>query len=277
MPFINSVRGSFGPQGAFGSNKLNATGGTSTTLSGYRYHTFTSTGNSTLTFSSSGTIDYLIIAGGGAGGSSTGGGGGAGGLLYGSTTVTPQAYTVTVGAGGTAQYGIANTDGLSSSAFGLTAVGGGGGGGSEGTGSISWAGRSGGSGGGGQSYIGNTAPGSGTVGQGYMGNYTTNNQNPGGGGGAGSGGNQNIYGNPGLQYSTFATATSTGVAGYFAGGGGAGSVDSAPLSTGGAGGGGNWDTVGAANTGGGGGGNWTHQGSNGSNGGSGIVIVRYLS
>jgi hypothetical protein len=45
MPFINSVRGSFGPQsgkGRAGPNFLLITGGSITTGGGYRIHTFTS-------------------------------------------------------------------------------------------------------------------------------------------------------------------------------------------------------------------------------------------
>lgn len=42
MPFVNSVRGSFGVQGRFGAKKLGAgsTGGTITTSGGYRIHRF---------------------------------------------------------------------------------------------------------------------------------------------------------------------------------------------------------------------------------------------
>ena len=49
MPFINSVRGSFGAisgKGRTGPNKLLITGGSITTGGGYRIHTFTSSGDS---------------------------------------------------------------------------------------------------------------------------------------------------------------------------------------------------------------------------------------
>jgi hypothetical protein len=45
-----------------------ATGGTVTTYGGYRVHTFTTSG--TLTVTTPGPIDYLIVAGGGGGGGS---------------------------------------------------------------------------------------------------------------------------------------------------------------------------------------------------------------
>ena len=46
------------------------------------------------------TVEYLVVGGGG--GTSSYGGGGAGGYQASSSfTVTPQAYTITVGAGGT--------------------------------------------------------------------------------------------------------------------------------------------------------------------------------
>src|ERR1035437_441391 len=60
-----------------------ATGGNSTIIdgSGYRIHTFTSSG--TLTVNTMGNVQVLVVAGGGGGGSSSfGGGGRAGGLIY---------------------------------------------------------------------------------------------------------------------------------------------------------------------------------------------------
>jgi hypothetical protein len=100
----------------------------------YVAHVFTSSG--TLQFSRSADVEYLIVAGGG-GGSGAGaigqGGGGAGGLLTnvgGSPlAVTPQTYTVTVGAGGTGGVGGTATrgnDGNASSFAGVSATGGGG-------------------------------------------------------------------------------------------------------------------------------------------------------
>lgn len=135
------------------------------------------------------TTSYLLVAGGGGGGGtgtggsgSTGGGGG-GGILSGNITLTPgQVYNFTIGGGGGGGYGgfVGNNpggSGGSTTAFGLTAIGGGGGGGMG-------AGAAGGSGGGG----GYGAGGSGTVGQGNNGI----GQGPGGGGG-GAGGAGSVW------------------------------------------------------------------------------------
>ena len=71
-----------------GKGKVVASGGTETTPGdGYKYHAFTTTGNSfTFTITSVGflaSIELLVVAGGGGGGGShaSGGGGGAGGVL----------------------------------------------------------------------------------------------------------------------------------------------------------------------------------------------------
>ena len=78
---------------------VQATGGTETTVGGYKYHTFASSG--TLTVSSGGSVEYCIVAGGGSGGRGNGGsGGGAGGMLTGTASLSAQSYTITVGAGG---------------------------------------------------------------------------------------------------------------------------------------------------------------------------------
>ena len=93
-----------------GKGKVVASGGTETTPGdGYKYHAFTTTGN-TFTFSITqvgfgASIELLVVAGGGGGGGSHGGGGGggAGGVLW-----QPQwfpitgTYQVRVGAGGEA-------------------------------------------------------------------------------------------------------------------------------------------------------------------------------
>ena len=61
------------------SNSITATGGSITTITGYKVHTFTSGGTFTVE-TGAGTIEYLVIGGGGGGGSASvaGGGGGAG-------------------------------------------------------------------------------------------------------------------------------------------------------------------------------------------------------
>ena len=82
MPFVSSVRGSYGVQSRrlreTGRLGTGSTGGTITTSGGYRIHSFTSVGTSTFVPDFvGGTVELLIIAGGGAGGSNLGGGGGA--------------------------------------------------------------------------------------------------------------------------------------------------------------------------------------------------------
>lgn len=238
------------------------------------------------------TLEYLIIAGGGAGGNrDSGGGGGAGGVLNGSTTVTTGVpYNVTVGAGGigtdssTGYFNGAN--GGNSQFASFTAIGGGGGG----KNAASTAGSSGGSGGGGSGEQSN-AGGAGTSGQGNAGGSGDSAAHRiggggGGAGGAGTSGTSTGAGGVGTNaYSTWASATNTGVGGYYAGGGGGG-AESQTAGSGGSGGGGSGTSgsgssasPGVANTGSGGGGKGA--GPNTVNfsgsGGSGLVIVRYLS
>jgi hypothetical protein len=246
----------------------------------YRVHVFTTTGNSTFTVSRAGPVEYLIVAGGGEGVADRGGAGGAGGLLAGTTTVTPQAYTITVGAGGAAKNDRSlGNNGGNSVAFGLTAIGGGGGGTGGGAN-----GRTGGSGGGagngpGQDAV--TTGGLGTAGQGNNGGssvYVAPNYGSGGGGGAGSAGRPGtsaVGGDGGNGLLSFITGLFT----FYAGGGGGGSYGgpSYPSGIGGLGGGGNGSptsaTPGGPNTGGGAGNNG--QGTTGVAGGSGIVVMRY--
>jgi hypothetical protein len=257
-----------------------AIGGTVTGDSTYWYHTFTSTDIFTPTQSI--TADCLIIAGG-AGGS--GAGGGAGGLRQLSgLSLTAINYPVIVGAGGAGAnpFAAVGGNGNNSSALSYNTTGGGGGAGFGG--SPKWNGNSGGSGGGATPDSGsNGNPGSGNAGgyapvEGYAGgNSSAGNPFPcgggGGSGGIGGAGTGTIPGNGGIGslYSAWASATSTGVSSYYAGGGGARGA-----STGGAGGGGDGVNSGTANAGtmrtgsGGGGSN-----DGGGNGGSGLVIIRY--
>lgn len=271
----------------------------------YRIHVFETTGNSTFTVTKSGEVEYLIVAGGGAGGGHNAGGGGAGGVLTGTTTVTPQSYTITVGAGGLAVNNALGNNGGNSSALGLTAIGGGRGGSQSG--SPNGGPSTGGSGGGGG---GTQAGAAGTAGQGNAGGTgVDSNATGGGGGGAGSAGGAyiaNKAGNGGHGiYSDI-----LGIGYHWAGGGG-GSIyggsgyplgDAGDGGLGGGGGGGHRAAGGGIagvagshgykpgkagvrstsdrggdageNTGSGGG------GSNGptlaGNGGSGIVIIRYV-
>jgi len=112
-----------------------ASGGTETTYNGYKYHAFTS--NGTFTADNDVSVDYVIIAGGGGGGTGGGtgggGGGGAGGVLVGSIALTSGSYPIVVGAGGsgTSDVSVKGSNGIDSTALGLTADGGGGGGSSS--------------------------------------------------------------------------------------------------------------------------------------------------
>jgi hypothetical protein len=267
-----------------------ATGGMITEDANYWYHTFATSG--TFTPKQSLTCDYLVVAGGGAGGNYGGGGAGGlrstvtatggGGALESALSLTAQAYTVTVGAGGSGAVQNNPTNG-SNSVFGaITSTGGG-----RGSFNINGVGptnpNAGGSGGGGiwNSGAGGAASPSG---QGFAGGAGhVNNSSPfaaGGGGGAGAvgqAGQATIGGNGGAGVATVISGTSV----TYAGGGGGGHFNgSGSNSSGGAGGGGNGgkadagETAGTANTGGGGGGSGTSD-AIGTNGGSGIVIVRY--
>ena len=274
------------------------TGGNITSYTGYIVHTFLTSSTFTPTFS--GTVDYLVVAGGAAGGDSntnSGGGGGAGGFRTATGfSVTAQAYTITVGAGGTAGTNVRGGSGGNSIFSTITSTGGGGGGAQT----VNAAGVDGGSGGGGSYATG--AGGASTSGQGNAGGNVNadGGAEAGGGGGGGAGG----VGEVGSQANNAAAQAGNGGVGedqvmglnatdsftlltnasaghldngarYFAGGG-AGEAYSLGVADGGLGGGGASAVAGTANTGGGGGG-----GSNGGvnrtagSGGSGIVIIRY--
>ena len=262
---------------------------TPTSIGNYRTHTYTTTGTSGFTPTVSGNVEVLVVAGGGGGGGLRhGAGGGGGGVVYKTyyPVISGRAYTVTVGAGGTAGTNVfsdplsAGQNGGNSQFGTLIAIGGGGGGGAA-----LGAGKSGGSGGGGS----RATPGAHTVGQGNAGGNGGGNDNGCGGGGAGAPGGNYLSttiataGGAGLQFSISGTPT------YYAGGGGGGGAlwTSGTPGAGGLGGGGAGSTgentpatAGTANTGGGGGGaGGTVAGSGyggiGGAGGSGIVIVRY--
>jgi len=250
------------------------TGGTITTDGLYTVHKFTSGG--TITFPRSGNVAVLVVGGGGGGGSNLGGGGGAGGFVYNSSfAVTAQAYTVTVGSGGTAGSGnnIPGGNGGNSVFSTITATGGGGGG-SLGSSSSSSNGKNGGSGGGGASSYNPMSWPAGSGGSGSQGSAggsgTTNDTFGAGGGGAGGIGMNGISGGNGGS-GTVSTISGSSVT-YAGGGAGAGFT-----TCGSASGGGGSGTAGAANTGGGGSGGKNSEYPNGYAGGSGIVIIRYLT
>jgi hypothetical protein len=253
----------------------------------YWIHTFLTSG--TFTPSTSLTCDYLVVAGGAGGGARAsvrgGGGGGAGGLrstvtatggggtLESPLSLTAQAYTVTVGAGGAATGTYAIGANGSNSVFStITSTGGGGGGFDNGA--------TGGSGGGGAGG-GTGAGGSGTANQGRAGGTGSGGapgEAGGGGGGAntaGSAATTTVGGAGGAGVATSITGSST----TYAGGGGGGII-TGTAGTGGSGGGGAGKSgagngvAGTTNLGGGGGGGGTEYGGNG---GAGVVIIRYLA
>ena len=260
-----------------------ATGGNIVANDGtYWYHAFLSSG--TFTPQTPITCDLLVIAGGGGGGENNGGGGAGGLLPLTSQSLTAINYPVAIGAGG-AGYAqpldLAGDNGSNSQFASLTAAVGGGGGGSGGASQTE--GKNGGSGGGAKSS--GTTVGLGTLGQGNDGGqgvYNSGNYPGGGGGGAGTFGgtapNNSTGGSGGAgsnTYSSWATATLTGVSGFFAGGGGAGTFGGGTLGSGGSGGGGAATVSGTVNTGGGGGGGKRSPNAGAGNGGSGVVIIRY--
>jgi hypothetical protein len=252
----------------------------------YWYHAFLSSG--TFTPQVGLNADVLVVAGGGGGGCDIGGGGGAGGLYaFTAQSLATTGYAVAIGAGGAGgtSAGIRGSNGANSTFGSLTPASvGGGGGGSYNSGNNGFSGGSGGGGG-----HDSTSGGAGTSGQGFAGGRGNPAGSAGGGGGAtavGGDAGSSSAGNGGAgsnTYSSWATATSTGVSGYYAGGGGGAKYSSSSGGTGGAGGGGaggiysgspSNGTSGTANTGGGAGGGSPYAGQGGT-GGSGIVIIRY--
>lgn len=267
-----------------------ATGGTVSNISGYRVHTFTSSGTFQVT-SGAGTVEYLVVAGGGGGGAIHGGGGGAGGFRTGSgySVSAPGSYTVTVGAGGPGGTGSSRGQGSDSVFDTITSAGGGGGG--------SYApsplhiGANGGSGGGGGWGTGASYP-SAAGGSGNtpstspsQGNNGGSSLHPGsgvsggGGGGAGAAG-ANATSNGGNGGNGAASSISGSSVTYAGGGGGSGDNRLGSAGSGGTGGGGAGSSsgspvAGTVNTGGGGGAAGYPNQTNGAAGGSGIVIIRY--
>ncbi len=277
-----------------GSSPALATGGTITEADVYIIHTFTEDGTFEV-LAPSLEVEYLVVGGGGGGGakvgtSSGGPGGGGGGCLRDTTTLAPDTYDVTIGAGGSGQPGdraILASKGADSSLGALVATGGGR------AGTWRTGGGDGGSGGGAGAEITLErfySGGSGTADQGHDGgNVTTtaaHTRGSAGGGGASKVGesledtNRGGNGGDGIEW-----PLGSGL--YYGGGGGGGPRASTP-GAGGVGGGGNSGDsatfvpqAGAINTGGGGGGAGADASNTdevaGGTGGTGIVIVRYLA
>ena len=274
-----------------------ATGGnTITTINGYKYHIFSSSGTFSVTFGTR-ACDILIVGGGGAGCGTDGngsGGGGAGGYLEKTAySLGVGDYAITIGAGGTASTEAGANGSPTTFSTLFTALGGGGGGGrypNEGGGTSQYGsnGRAGGSGGGGGfGHPGGSAlqPTSASGGYGNKGGdttylYSSSTGTPGGGGGGAGAAGQNAQ-----AVSPYTTPGNGGngkqwVDGnYYAGGGGGATGEAVTQGTGGLGGGANGiraatGLAGTNNTGGGGGGVGGASVSGGA-GGSGIIIVRY--
>ena len=235
----------------------------------YRIHAFTSVGNDTITFTTGGEIEYLIVAGGGGGGAGgsaiRGGGAGAGGLLTDTMNISQGLYDIYVGDGGLG--GITTSvpelnlrNGENSFFDTLIAIGGGHGG------FLGTDGESGGSGGGAGSRV--SAPGSngggGTLGQGnnggdriILGQYG----GAGGGGATGAGGDINIEQTTGFAGGAGLIVNFDGTSKEYArgGDGGSGAAEGAN---------------GIQNSGNGGAGGGAGVAAGG-DGGSGIVLIRY--
>lgn len=263
------------------ANFSDAATGTYTDAGGTAWKYITYTASGTLTVTTAGFADILVIGGGGAGGR-VGGGGGAGGYLDVTNAYLPSgSLTITVGAGGVSGTSADNrvsSNGNSSRVGSFYGVGGGCGG------SLT-SGQNGGSGGGAAAFVSTAGSGgSGDSGQGNNGGANSNAGNYGGGGGGGASGvGANGTTTAGGNGGNGTASSITGSSVTRAGGGGGGSYGGT-AGTGGTGGGGAGTnssatgTAGSANTGGGGGGGGaTNPGGTaglGGAGGSGVVIIR---
>ena len=235
-----------------------ATGGTSSTItvSGQNYTMLTFTGAGTLTVTTAGLFDFLVIGGGSSGlagwygnGRPGAAGGGAGGVLevvgYLATN-----QTIAIGAGGTDPTNVFEYFYGSNSFVGAF------------LGSGSASGR-----GGAPSWAGGPEAARVPEQFGFVGG-TVGGSDGGGGGGQGGAGNARD-GGPGKDWSLWRGEVATT---KYYGGGGGGQNSGGTNGAGGIGGGGGGTVAGSPNTGGGGGGG---DGGNAAGGGSGIVLVRF--
>jgi len=293
---------------------ITATGGTITTVcTNYKVHVFDSDATFTVTGGSGAKafVSYLVVGGGAGGSGRYAGGSGGGGFREGkantptipdsytasplATTgmpLSPGAYTITVGGGGTggpsSPSTAEGTAGSTSSFNSITSAGGGAGGGQSQDG-----GNPGGSGGGGaygppasaaSTGSGNTPPVSPP--QGNPGGAGYGSDSPyggGGGGGATEAGVAAVSGQSGRGGAGATTSITASPVGYSGGGGG--SNNNTPGHSGGAGspcGSGTGATPSsgsgnnaADNRGGGGGSGFYPASTSGGNGGSGKVVIRY--
>ncbi len=239
------------------------------------------------TFPSTATVKVLAVGGGGAGGGSAtnlAGGGGAGRVVFDSShTVSAQAYTISVGAGGTGAVNDRGNNGGDSLFDTITANGGGGGGAGAGQNTN---GKDGGSGGGAGWHAGSPTGGNAVDGNTGSGVSSGNNgagfgSGAGGEGGGGAGAPSASASNgAGTDGGVGIASTISGSSVLYGGGGGGGGDNGASGGNGGGGGGGNGGaypatggTAGTANTGGGGGAYAFNGTGAGYDGGSGVVII----
>jgi len=259
-----------------------ASGGSTSTYTGYQAHAFTADGS----FDVSGaekSMDFMIVAGGGGGGSAQGGGGGGGGMrVFAGVTIPTGTHIVTIGGGGL--NGTVSRDSTNGGDTIFEVIGGstytasgGGRGGSYNTHPGSNSGSAGGSGGGGGS--GHVSGGSGGAGntpsttpsQGASGAAVDYSEMGAGGGGGGASGVAGVS-TPATGGNGTQNDYQTGVSTYYAGGGAGRGASSR---SGGSGGGGNSQTAGTNGLGGGGGGGQDN--TNSGAGGSGVFIIRYAA
>ena len=280
---------------------------------GYKYHTFGSPGNFTVT--QGGVVDFLVVGGGGAGVGY--GGGGAGGCIYGVDQDVPSGtHAIVVGDGGDRSAPTVGEGNGSDSELG-TLVTGGGGGCSQELLYPNMAGQPGGSGGGGEGSNSPGDPGGEGVSPGNLNGGTWYGNDGGSGGPRASGGGGGGASTAGVPNPTMTTSNSGGegerfqpfayslafpspyhpnldpwspTGDHYGGGGGGSESEDSNRYAGGVGGGGdsgksppspgaNRGVDGADYLGGGGGGANTTSGVGGvpgGDGGKGVVIIRYL-
>ena len=233
---------------AAGGLPFDATGGTITTVDGYKIHTFTTSGTFTPTLTRDGKVEVLVVGGGGAGATQSpqgGGAGGGGGVQTGFLTIAKNTapFTVTVGSG-------SSGTGTSSTFHTFTANGGSPGSGryagASGAGFAGGGPADGGPGGGGarSAEVAGKGPNAGGIGGRGFGSYISGIYKEYGGGGSGPGGGNGTTAANNLSYSP---------EGVWGGGG----RNVAPV----------------ANSGGGGGGGNTNV--TASTGADGVVVIRY--
>ena len=252
---------------AVGGSPFEASGGTITNVSGYRIHTYTSSGAFTPALNSEGKVEVLVVGGGGGGAYSQQGGGGGGGDVKTAIIDIPKnttPITIVVGVGGGAGGGSGTYSLFGQVAAGvgnITASGGAGGGGGQGgmSGSGISGGAGSGSGGGGGAGARTTQVAkydnlAGVGGEGFGSSISGTLKVYGGGGGGG-----NVNGRVGGG-GVGGTIHRSGAPGLHGGGHGASSFfgGTAPVPNSGSGGGG---------------GGYANQA--GTAGAAGIVIVRY--